>query len=228
MQDTALAPALPGDVQTLVARALEQEQRNGMLSWQVAGLRERLDAHQAALVHERRALASAEAEARSLSERYVELQAQNGNLAKLVIAATLLHASLDGAAVVQAIQEVVINLIGSEEFAVVEVEGGRLRVLATFGMDPDRARTLPLRGELAGALHTGEPVLHEDVTSDHEHPIAVLPLRTGEHCGAAVVIFGLLTQKEGWVPFDHELFSLLRTHAGAALYTARLHRERRP
>jgi len=229
MQQSALAPAFAGDVQMLVARALEQEQRNGVLAWQVAGLRERLDSHQAALVQERRALAAAEAGARALSERFVELQTQNSNLAKLVIAATLLHASLDEAAVVSAIHEVVINLVGSEEFAVMEVgAGGTLSVLSTFGMDPDRARALPVAGELAQALRTGEPMLHDDVTSDHQHPIAVVPLRTGEQCGAAVVIWGLLTQKEGWVHFDHELFSLLRVHGGGALYASRLHRGRQP
>jgi hypothetical protein len=194
----------------------------------VTGLRERLDAHQAMLVQERRALGRAEAEARTLSERYVELQAQNSNLAKLVIASTLLHSSLEEAAVVQAIHEVVINLIGSEEFAVVEVDEDGLTVLSTFGMDPDRARALRLTGELAEAIETGEPRMHEEVPGGHDHPIACIPLRTGDHSGAAVVIFGLLSQKDGWVPFDYELFSLLRIQGGGALYAARLHARRDP
>ena len=66
MQQSALAPAFPGDVQTLVARALEQEQRNGVLAWQVAGRRERLDFHQAALLDKRLAQSVVDAVARDL------------------------------------------------------------------------------------------------------------------------------------------------------------------
>ena len=222
----ALSPAAAtGELQTLVSRAREQDARIEVLTWQLAGVRERLDASQAALAADRRALARAEAESRTLSQRYVELQAQNGNLAKLVIGATLLHAALDEGAVLQAIHEVVINLVGSEEFAVVEPGpfGGGVAALSTFGIDPDRVRALPLSGELERALETGEAEVHDDPAGDHEHPVAIIPLRIGETCEAAVVIYGLLTQKDGWAPFDHELFSLLTTHAGRALYAARLH-----
>lgn len=220
------APRAGGDVPTLVARTLEQQERIDVVNWQLAGLRGRLEAQQAALAQERQAAAQATAEARSLSQAHVGLQARNGDLAKLVIAATLLHDSLDEDDVLRAVGEVVINLVGSEEFAVVEAaDDGAVTVLASVGVDPARIRPPRESATLARALESGEAQVDPDpAAANPGEPIACIPLRTGTACGAAVVIHGLLPQKDGWVAFDQELFALLHLHAGRALYTARLHR----
>ena len=38
----------------------------------------------------------------------------------------------------------------------------------------------------------------------------------------AIAVFGLLQQKDGFSPLDHELFHMLGGHAATALFAARL------
>ncbi|HEX8393261.1 MAG TPA: hypothetical protein VF665_13025 [Longimicrobium sp.] len=197
-----------GAVDVLAVRTLEQDRRNEMLSWQIAGLSQRLSTQQAAL-----------SDAQAAAHRSTDLQQQNTLLAKLCVACDLLHGSPRMADVLSAIQDVVINLIGSEEFAVADVDAdGSLTPLLVFGVDEARVADAARSLAVVDAIRTGEARLAEEVPL-----LAALPMSTGGRMGAMVLIYGLLPQKGGWVPFDDDLFSLLRLHGGAALHTARLH-----
>src|SRR5687768_365981 len=81
------------------------------LTEQVALLRERLERHQSELVRARRELAAEQESSRRLSECYVAIEEEKGNLAKLYVAASFLHASLERAQVVEALHEVLVNLL---------------------------------------------------------------------------------------------------------------------
>ena len=59
-----------------------------------------------------------EAENHNFANRYVEIETENNNLANLYIASYQLHSTLDFKEVLQIIMEIVINLIGAEEFSV--------------------------------------------------------------------------------------------------------------
>jgi len=183
-------------------------------------LREEVDRAQREHARLRDLLGAAERETRSFEDRYAEIEQQNANLASLYAASYQLHATVDRDQVLAAIQEIVINLIGSEELAILAVEGAALRPMAAFGMSSARLELLrPDAGAIARALSDGRPVIGEAA----EDMTACIPLSVGGKPFAAVAIFRLLPQKPALQSVDLELFDLLATHAANALYCAELH-----
>ena len=67
-----------------------------------------------------------------------ESEAQVANLASLYVAVTSMHGALDRPSVLSSVQEIVTNLIGSEEMAIFEIDPaqGRLTLLASIGIEP--------------------------------------------------------------------------------------------
>src|SRR5512147_1886331 len=59
-----------------------------------------------------------EDENRDFASRYVEVEAENNNLANLYVASYQLHSTLDFGECLKIIVEIVMNLIGAEEFSV--------------------------------------------------------------------------------------------------------------
>jgi GAF domain-containing protein len=53
-----------------------------------------------------------------------------------------------------------------------------------------------------------------------------VPLYAADRLLGLVLIFGFLPQKAEFSQIDHELFSLVGTHAATALYCAELHSSR--
>src|SRR5579862_5931242 len=104
---------------------------------------ERLGALVSAL-HEK--VARLEAANQELTARYVEVEQLNSNLANLYVASYRIHGSLDREDVLATLREILINLIGTEEFAVYERDGsGALLQCATsFGLDPARVQAMRL------------------------------------------------------------------------------------
>ncbi|WP_331053968.1 GAF domain-containing protein [Longimicrobium sp.] len=197
----------------------ELREANRRLAEQVSVLRDRLDRHQAELIAARREMAAAQAANRALSERNVRLEEEKGNVAKLYVAASFLHGSLDRAQVIEALHEVLVNLIGSEHFAVYEAEGGATRLVSA--LLPDGQASAEPSAVAAAALLTGEPYLRPE--GDESTPAAAIPLRLEGQTVGVVEVAGLLAHKTGFTPFDEELFSFLAMHAAPALYATRLH-----
>ena len=176
-------------------------------------------------------LTQIEGEHRLSSGRYEEVEQQNANLANLYVASYRLHATLDRQEVLSVIQEIIINLVGSEELAIFEVDasGETLRLIASFGIDEEPYRSIPFeQGIIGKAAASGKPYLadHEpDEEARNAEPdlTACVPLRLGEATTGAIAVFHLLPQKPGLEPLDYELFDLLGTHAAAALYCTKLH-----
>jgi hypothetical protein len=181
--------------------------------------------------HLEQKLTQIEGENRQFSGRYSEVEQQNANLANLYVASYRLHSTLDRNEVLSVIQEIIINLIGSEELAIFEVDasGTALRLASSFGIDEETYRSVPFdQGIIGKTAASGKPYLaehqpDEEVQSSEPEITACLPLRLGESVTGAIVIFHLLPQKPGLEPLDYELFDLLGTHAAAALYCTKLH-----
>src|SRR5262249_52147254 len=83
---------------------------------------------------------------RLLSEQYLTLEQQIGTLARLYVASCRLHGTLDRAQVLDAIEEIIVNLIGSEELAIFELtaDGLALSLVACRGIEAARYRTIPI------------------------------------------------------------------------------------
>ena len=97
-------------------------------------------------VRQQQQMSQAESENQRYSAEFNEVEQQNSNLANLYVASYRLCASLDRAEVLQVMQEVIINSIGSEELAIFELDahGERLELLAPFGIDERSYAEVPL------------------------------------------------------------------------------------
>jgi hypothetical protein len=229
-----LVATLQARVAELEARAQDDEERlrasealearAGLLESENLRLREQLQRHLREQAHVQAQLETIREESRRYSMQYAEVEQQNSNLANLYVASYRLHGTLDRDEVLQTIQEILANLIGSEEIAVFEREGATLSLVASCGIDPSSCRRVPVgAGVIGRAVETGrvhvvaEPAVRHG--GDLESRLtACIPLTLGDRVIGAIAIFRLLPQKTAIEALDHELFDLLATHAATALY----------
>jgi nitrate/nitrite-specific signal transduction histidine kinase len=217
------------DKRRLLAVALEAE--NLRLKEQVGAAQARLAQYEGERARLQAQVSEIELENRQFAEQYVQVEEQVTTLANLYVAASSLHATLSRAQVVQAILEIIANLVGSEEMALFEAEpdGRRLSLVAVNGIEPSRFPTVPFGSGIIGrAALTGRPYVRTsgnapDPAAGEDDLTACIPLKVEGRVTGAIAIFRLLPQKAGLQPSDHELFDLLATHAATALYSARLH-----
>ena len=155
------------------------------------------------------------------AEQYQHIEEQSSNLANLYVASYQLHTSVDRDVVLSTIQEIVINLIGSEQLAVYERVGEKqFRLAASFGLDTDHLAAL-VTGEYA-VEKLGEGHVFSD-PAEQQPLTASVQLRIGDEVTGAILVFRLLEHKPSLQPVDHELFDLLAVHASTALHCATLH-----
>jgi nitrate/nitrite-specific signal transduction histidine kinase len=176
-------------------------------------------------------LRSVEGENLQFAERYVEVEEENNNLANLYIASYQLHSTLDSSEVVNVILEIVINLIGAEIFCVYvcEEESGALTPVAAEGDEVAQCPSLQVGAGFvgqsveAGEVAIGDPAEEGRPPSQGGEPIVSIPLRVDDRPVGAIVIYKLLTQKDGFTALDNELFTLLAGHAATAIFASRLY-----
>ena len=172
-------------------------------------------------------LGAAEEQTRQFEDRFSEVESQNASLAALYAASYQLHATVRKHEVLLAIQEIVINLLGSEELAVLGLENNRLRPLVSVGVEDQRLESLRIDGGLVmRAIASKTPELAATEVGDAHGMTACIPLVVDEHVLAVIAVFRLLPQKQSLDAFDRELCELLGTHAATALYCAELHDRR--
>jgi GAF domain len=176
-------------------------------------------------------LSASEEEREQFLHDFVDLERRNNDLANLYVATYRLHGTLDEQEVVTAIEEIVINLIGCEQFGLFDVDesGASMHLLREFGLPSHVGRTIPISGGLIGrAMATGDVALRADAPqadlSELERGLtACVPLKVGTRVSGALLLFELLPQKRGRLePVDGELLELLAAQAGPAVYASRL------
>lgn len=174
-----------------------------------------------------------EEENKDFASRYIEIEEQNNNLANLYVASYQLHSTLDFREVIQIVQEIVINLIGSEAFAIllIDEKTSELKTIAHEGTEHfpgiDRLSTRVGDGTLGKVAKTGQSYyINEDIdgaTVSLDHPLAAIPLKIKDHVIGLIVIYRLLQQKDAFSAVDFELFSLLAAHAATAIFASKLY-----
>jgi GAF domain-containing protein len=159
-----------------------------------------------------------------------ESEAQVANLASLYVAVTSVHGALDRPSVLSSVQEIVTNLIGSEEMAIFETdaEHGRLTLLASIGIEPGTYQEIPLgEGAIGRAGATGERVIRQDggsLTEDGDAALtACIPLKVAGRVVGVLAVFRLLPHKGRLDAIDIDLFDVLAAHAASALLFTRLY-----
>jgi nitrate/nitrite-specific signal transduction histidine kinase len=203
----------------------ELRQERVQLKEDALKLRETLEAMREERRELDRHLAQVENDNQEFSSRYVAVEQQNNNLVNLYVATNQLHSTLDRDEILTILQEIVINLVGSEEFAIyLRADGSdQFEVVATVGIDRNDVPAVSQTKALQHAVTHGE--LWVSTTGDHGggDPLACVPLRLGERVLGVISVFGLLVQKTDLEPVDYELFNLLASQAATALYASSLH-----
>jgi hypothetical protein len=174
-----------------------------------------------------------EVESQDLLGQFQEIERQNSDLASLYVASYRLHETIKRKEVIAVIEEIVINMIGSEEIAIFELddESGKLKLVDSLGIDPDVLERVTLN---ESRIEQAADVLQEVVETGQRYVVgsgdgkaletksgltACIPLVLDNHVTGAIAVFRLLDQKKSKLaPLDFELFDLLATHAAAALY----------
>jgi len=212
---------LRGTVSALVQEKLQ-------LQMQCLSLQHELDGHQTERTRLQSQLDEVAKENRRFSEQHLHVEAENNNLASLYVASYRLHGTLDRKEVLGAIQDIVVNLIGSEELAVYELEpeGATLRLVASFGIDPVWHDHVTVgEGRIGRVAAVGQLDIGPALGSERPQErglTACVPLKLDGRVTGALALFKLLPLKAGFETVDLALFELLGTHAATALYCTRL------
>jgi nitrate/nitrite-specific signal transduction histidine kinase len=172
-----------------------------------------------------------EEENKDFANRYIEVESENNNLANLYVASYQLHSTLDFNESLKIILEIVMNLIGAEEFSIMMLDEktNELTIVAQEGMGPEARTSVKLgEGVIGKAAKAGEAFYREgdptDIAGvDYLHPLVVIPLKIKEHVIGVIVIYKLLVQKQAFSNVDYELFSMLAGHAATALFSSKLY-----
>lgn len=181
----------------------------------------------------RKSLVAMEAEHESILVGYADFEAQTTNLANLYVATYRLHGAADRDEVLDVIEEIVVNLIGSEEIAVLMVDpvDSQIRVVRARGLGAERFDcVVPGVGAIGRSLAFGQAhFARPGQATEHSsaHPLAeerdlsaCVPLRVCGEVVGALAIYRLLPQKPGLEPIDLELLALMGEQAGVALVSA--------
>src|SRR5574341_389380 len=222
---------------------------NERLRFAVAQMREQLKAAQKAvpaaelsklrrqleeLTAEREALINryklAEEENKDFASRYVEVEEENNNLANLYVASYQLHSTMDLNEVLRIVSEIILNLIGSDHFAILvrDDEEPVFNVVAAETMDPKVKKIALGQGTIGRVAQTGEMFVQDDLehamVGSPDHPIVCIPLKIHGSVIGVIAIFDLFEQKKKRLTrVDHELFSMMAGHAATAIFSAMLY-----
>ena len=138
------------------------------------------------------------------------------------IALDRLHGSVARADVLEAIQDVVINIVGSEELCVFELGDDRtLRAVQAFGLDARRTAPVALgEGAIGGAAAHGRGWITGDGPPPPGEPdlTACLPLAAAGRVVGVLAVWRMLGHKPRLEEPDRRVLELLGRHAGNALY----------
>ncbi|HEX8824647.1 MAG TPA: GAF domain-containing protein [Archangium sp.] len=195
---------------------------NETLRAEVAALRARNEQLQASLARRRE-------EESWRVQRQGLVEAELAHLVRLRVASQRLNESLNPRELLDILQDLLVNLVGSEMLGIFELDpaGPSLVLQVSLGIDAERFRRLPLGEDPIGhAARTGSPWLadlmeEESARNRTEGPRACVPLRLGRRVLGMMVLFELLPHKPRLEPEDRELLELLATEGARALYCAR-------
>ncbi len=198
------------------------------LRWETGALRAEVATLRAENERLRASLAREQEEARWRVQRQGLVEAELSHLVRLRVATQRLHETLHPLELLSVLQDLLVNLVGSEMLGIFEREGGELVLRVSLGIDAERFHRLPLEGDgpIGRSASTGDSWLEElmetgSARNQTQGPRACVPLRLGGHVLGMMVLFGLLPHKPRLEPQDRELLELLATEGGRALYCAR-------
>jgi len=161
-----------------------------------------------------------------LSTLLVAADTRVGDLMKLLVAVRAMIESRDANAALESLQDILVNVIGCDEFSVYSIDP-RERMLVPIAGSGEFVRPsdrVPLDGTWlgdlveAGSLH----IARERSTHERRHSdvAAVVPLRVLDRVVGAIVITSLFPHREILGTCDREVLGLLGAYASTAIIAA--------
>ncbi len=173
-----------------------------------------------------------ETENRSLTSLCEQLREQNEAVSNLYVAKHRLHATFDPNEVIKITVEILVELVGAEEFGILLLDQKRETVRLVAGQGVENripGKSLPAgEGIIGDVIRSGKPFFFEPndpLETEAPLPIATIPLNMNENTIGVVVIYRLFVHKKGFSPIDHQLLDLVAEHAPSALLSAHLYRK---
>jgi nitrate/nitrite-specific signal transduction histidine kinase len=165
-----------------------------------------------------------ERENHDFAQRYTEVSQENESLANLYVASYRLHSTLDPGEVMEIICEILVELVGAEDFGILLMdernnELSPVRVEGPVAAYP--AHILMGRGPIGAAVSDGRAYYQEGKAEGE--PLAVIPLQIKGHSVGALVITRLLHGRTHFDGVAKELLGLLAGHAATSLMSSRLY-----
>ena len=166
----------------------------------------------------REALARAEGAIKSLQERCEDLEEDKAHLGRWCVASAQLHESTAHAECLRNLQDVLVNLIGSEEIAVWSLSADRrtLELRASQGIDVDAWRRVTVGEGMVGKVAANGGLLAPGAAGVGQ-PTVCIPLKLGDQVVGVVAVFRLLPHRSRFRPRDHEVFGLVAKQAAFVL-----------
>ncbi|MBN2498383.1 MAG: GAF domain-containing protein [Deltaproteobacteria bacterium] len=159
--------------------------------------------------------------------RYAEIESDYNRISNLYVASYQLHSDLDFDVVIQLTFDILLNLVGADEFALYVLDAQRLVPIRARGVSIGDLPSLALgKGPAGEALAEASLFVTEGELDQGrpDCPLVCIPLTIGKSLLGMVAIFRFLRQKSCLTELDGEIFRLLGTHAATALYSACLER----
>jgi nitrate/nitrite-specific signal transduction histidine kinase len=165
-----------------------------------------------------------EAENHDFASRYAEVCEENENLANLYVASYRLHSTLEPSEVTEIICEILVELVGAEEFGLLmldERSNELMPVRVEGSLRPYPPHILIGDGLIGAAVRDGRAMYNE---KPHEGmPMAVVPLQIKGHSVGALIIMKMLHNRTVFTAIAKELLGLLAGHAATSLMSSRLY-----
>ena len=163
-----------------------------------------------------------------LSTEVATADQKANDLEKLILAARRLESCADRAAVLAALQDILLTVVGSDDFVVLALDEEGATMWPILGVGANGAACGPLlvsdalvsaaletgKCQLSGRRAAGEPSRGE--------PLASVPLLAWPHTVGALVVFRLLAHRSALRSVDVELLEFLSTHAAPSIQLADL------
>jgi hypothetical protein len=138
---------------------------------------------------------------RDLSAQLTAASRSGGELLRTLVAFRQLLESADAADALRGISDIMINIVGTEDFAILASTGsGPMHVVGGMGPAVTRYRSL-------------SPTLDVVAASTWR----IVPLMIREHVVGAIAVDGLLPHRDALTSADEQVLSLLAQHAGTAI-----------
>ncbi|MDB4907044.1 MAG: hypothetical protein JWO05_1828 [Gemmatimonadetes bacterium] len=164
---------------------------------------------------------------RNISSLLMAAEHRNGEMMKLLTTVRRMIESRDGAEVLAGVQEILVSVIGTEQYVIYAL-GGDDTLVPIAGMGDcylDARRRSPSRNELALVIRAGRSIVgrvqrHAFPLPDGQEMAACLPLSIIDRVVGAIVIHRLLPHREALDACDEEVLKLLATYAATAIIAA--------